>query len=485
MMSASYSISKTSFIKLEQCEKAFFLYKNHPYLRDKMDTDKQLTFKRGHDVGFLAQQLFPGGTDVSKETKNAGPAVELTATLIENKAPVIYEATFVFNGVLIMVDILTLKDGKYTGYEVKSSIKVSDTYVKDACLQYYVLKNALPGFEDIFLVTLNSDYFREDTIDVKKLFKRRSVKQKAEENFPFFEHKIKSGHLLLEQNSIPNVAIGRHCFRPYQCDFFGSCWKNTITENSIFNLPLVHKDKLFELHNAGIKSIADVKDEHLEKENLIKLKNAIVSGKPIYDRKEINDFLAGIKKPVAAMDMEIWNPAIPQLTGTRAFEQIPFLVCFYDGQKETHYFTENKTDDRRLFAENLLQLSKDYTTILVYDKSMEVIAIDNLANRFDDLRSGLVELKSKLVDVFEVFLNLHYYHPDFRSNFSLKTVSGYLLNDIDYSKITSGLEAMAYYDLYRVTTDETEKEKIKKDLVAYCGMDSLATYRLVDFLRGI
>lgn len=484
-MSTPYSISKTSFLKFEQCEKAFFLYKNHPYLRDKIDVDKQLTFKRGHDVGSIAQQLFPGGADVSKETKNAAQATELTASLIESKAPVIYEATFVFNGVLIMVDILTLKDGRYTGYEVKSSIKVSDTYIKDACLQYYVLKNVLPHFDDIFLVTLNSDYFLEGDLDVKKLFKRRSVRQKAEENFLFFEHRIRNAHLLLEQNVIPNVGIGRHCFRPYQCDFFGSCWKTTITEDSIFNLPLVHKDKLFELHNAGIKTIAEVKDEHLEKDTLIRLKNAFVSGTAIQDKKAITEFLSRIKEPVAAMDMEIWNPAIPQIQGTRAFEQIPFLVCFYDGKKESHYFTDNKADDRRKFAEELLELSKDYATILVYDKSMEVIAIDNLANRFEDLRNSLVELKAKLVDVFEVFLNLFYYHPDFRSNFSLKMVSGYLLKDVDYSKVTSGLEAMAYYDLYRTTGDETEKEKFKTDLVTYCGTDSFATYRLVEFLRGI
>ena len=63
MSDNSYSISKTSFLKFEQCHKAFFLYKNHPYLRDKVSIDKQLTFKRGHDVGFFAWQLFAGGVD--------------------------------------------------------------------------------------------------------------------------------------------------------------------------------------------------------------------------------------------------------------------------------------------------------------------------------------------------------------------------------------------------------------------------------------
>lgn len=49
--------------------KAFFLYKNHPYLRDSLSKEKQLIFKRGTDVGIFAQQLFPGGIDVTAGEK--------------------------------------------------------------------------------------------------------------------------------------------------------------------------------------------------------------------------------------------------------------------------------------------------------------------------------------------------------------------------------------------------------------------------------
>lgn len=484
-MSSPYSISKTSFIKFEQCEKAFFLYKNHPYLRDKPDTDRQITFQRGHDVGAFAQGLFPGGRDVSAETKNAAQALELTAKLIAEKTPVIYEATFVYNGVLIMIDILTFSEDHYMAYEVKSSMKVSETYIKDACLQYYVVRNCLPGLRDFFLVTVNGDYILEGEPDPRKFFKKRSVRQKAEENFPFFEERLRSAHELLEQNAIPNTNIGRQCFRPYVCDFFGSCWKNTMNEKSIFNLPLIHKDKLFELHEAGIRDIDQVTDAHLEKEHLIRIKNAFANATPMIDREKIRGLISGLKEPVAAMDMEIWNPAIPVLQGSRPFEQIPFLVCFYDGNQETHFFTEHQGDERRLFAENLLRLSQPYSTILVYDKTMEVIAIDNLAKRFDDLREELLVLKTKIADVFEIFLNLHYYDPSFKSNFSLKTVSGLLLSDISYSGIASGMEAMSFYERYRKTPEGPEKELGKTDLISYCGMDSRATFRVAEFLKKL
>jgi Domain of unknown function(DUF2779) len=485
MSTSTYSISKTSFLKFEQCQKAFFLYKNHPYLRDKLSIDKQLTFKRGHDVGYFAQQIFPGGIDVSTETKNSAAAIELTATLIQNKTPVIYEATFVFNGVLIMVDILCLHDGKYLAYEVKSSIKISEIYTKDACLQYYVLKNALPDFDDLFLVTLNADYVLKNHIDPKKLFKKRSFKLKAEENILFFNHRLTQAHEVLEQNTIPNVAIGKHCFRPYQCDYFGTCWKDAVNETSIFNLPFIDKDKLFEWYYAGKKNIEQIENELLEKDVLIKIKQAFLTNEPIVDVEKIKNVLAKITLPMAAMDMEIWSPAIPQLEGTKPFEQVPFLVCIYDGINNFNFFTELLVDNRNVFAQKLVTLSSTYATILVYDKTMEVAAINALIKNYPEFNEGLETLKNKLVDVFDIFLNLSYYHPNFKNNFSLKVVSQSLLNDINYSKISSGLEAMNYFEQYRLAEDETQKEQIKTDLISYCKTDTLATYKLVAFLKQL
>lgn len=481
----AYSISKTSFLKLEQCHKAFFLYKNHPYLRDKVSVDKQLTFKRGHDVGYFAQQLFPGGIDVSKETKNSIEGVELTKKFIENKTSVIYEATFVFNGILIMVDILLLNENGYTAYEVKSSLKVSEIYLKDAYLQYYVLKNSLPNFEDLFLVTLNPDYILEGNIEPKKLFKRRSVKQKAEENFGYFNHRIAAAYELLDQNTIPNISVGKQCFRPYQCDFFGTCWKDKISENSIFNLPLFDRNKLFDWFENGVQNIEQIDDALIEKQNQIKIKKAFLSGDPIIDFDGIKAVLSKVKTPAMAMDMEIWNPAIPQIQGTKAFEQVPFLVCFYNGEIYDHFFSDNKPDGRKEFAEKLIDLSKAYATLLVYDKTMEVGVINALSNNFPEYKNELDMVKEKFVDLFDIFLNLHYYDPRLKSNFSLKPVSSLLLDDVAYTKINSGLEAMNFYDQYRLTENEVEKEELKTELVDYCNTDCLATFRLMEFLKSV
>lgn len=485
MEEKKFSISKSSFLKFEQCSKAFFLYKKHPYLRDKLSIDKRLTFKRGNDVGFFAQQLFPGGIDVSVESKNSMQAYDLTKTLIESKQEVIYEATFIFKEVLIMADILHYENGRYNAYEIKSSIKVSEVYLRDACLQYYVLKNSLPEFDDLFLTTLNADYILEGEIDPKKLFKKRSVKKEAEKNFGYFEDKIKDASLLIEMNTIPNISVGKHCFKPYQCDFFDTCWKDISNEQSIFNLPFINKDKLFEWHESGIKSINEIKDEWIENPGHLKIKNAFIGKTPIINLKEISALLATLHEPMAAIDMEIWSSAIPQLAGTKPFQQIPFLFCISDGDKENHFLSEHSTDERKQFAEELLAQTEKYKTLLVYDKTMEELAINGLKTVCTEYTLELDQVKAKFVDLFDIFRSLHYYDPKFKNNFSLKTVSEVFNTGVTYSDIQSGLEAMNQFEILRSEAEGIEKQRLRETLIDYCMNDARATLKLAEYLKTL
>lgn len=187
---------------------------------------------------------------------------------------------------------------------------------------------------------------------------------------------------------------------------------------------------------------------------------------------------------MAAMDMEMWGPAIPQINGTKPFEQLPYLVCFFDNISHSNIFIDYTGDERRQFAEQLIENTTKYSSILVYDGTMEKMVINNLIKLFPELKPELDNLKLKFVDVFDIFLDFSYYHPAFKTNFSLKTVSNVLLEDIHYSKITSGLEAMAYFDAHRLEINLVEKEISKQELIDYCQTDTLATYQLVEFLQN-
>ena len=97
-------------------------------------------FKEGNTVGDLACDLFPGGREIPFKGTTFSQKIALTQDWINEGLNDIYEATFEYDGVLVMVDVLHKKpDGSFEIYEVKSSTEAKDIFRHDASIQYYVL----------------------------------------------------------------------------------------------------------------------------------------------------------------------------------------------------------------------------------------------------------------------------------------------------------------------------------------------------------
>ena len=488
MSTPSSTISKTAFLKYDQCKKAFFLYKKHPYLRDPVSKEKQFTFNRGHQVGYLAQQLFPGGIDVSEKAKNSKAAFELTQQLLKESIKTIYEATFIFNGVLVMVDILHFDGVHWMAYEVKSSLKISEAYVKDACLQYYVLKNSLADFNDLFLVTLNANYVFENELDLKQLFKKRSIKISAEENIDFFSRTVEQMSLVLEQNVIPDISIGKHCFSPYDCDYLGTCWKNTQTPKSIFKIGKSDRDQLFALYFSGADTVDKIDFDTDLKPNIKIQANCINTGEQYIQKEEIKKFCEKITDNFCFLDMEVWSPAIPKYNNTSPFEQIPFLfsVCYKEKDKIVYknYLKPIENDARELFLKELLSATNSFDKILVFDKNLESQVLNKLCSLFPEHKKEIDELRNKMIDLSTPIQNFNFYHPKFNGNFSLKAVSEIFGEKSEYTalNISSGIVAMHKYEGLLLEENEINKEETKQQLIEYCNLDTLTCLKFFDYL---
>jgi hypothetical protein len=123
-----------------QCAKRLYLHKYNPELKDARDIKQQAVFDRGTNIGLLAQQRFAGGVDAAPpDAYSYDLAVAKTKAFIDQGATIIYEASFMYEGVLCAVDILEKKDNTWHAYEVKSTTKVKTQHITDAALQYWVL----------------------------------------------------------------------------------------------------------------------------------------------------------------------------------------------------------------------------------------------------------------------------------------------------------------------------------------------------------
>ena len=73
------------------------------------------------------------------------------------------------------LDIFEIRDGKYYAYEVKSSLRISNTYLLDAAIQYYIITQSGIPLKDFQIVIVNNEYVYDGNMDVKKFFSFTSV----------------------------------------------------------------------------------------------------------------------------------------------------------------------------------------------------------------------------------------------------------------------------------------------------------------------
>ena len=490
-MAEKHIISKSSFIKGIQCDKQLYLYKYHYDLMDAVSESQQLIFNRGHDVGELAQKLFPGGIKATEDPKKPSQAIEMTNELIESGAKVIYEAAFGFDEVLVIADIIVWDGKQWNIYEVKSSTKISDTYYLDAAIQYYVISNCL-DINDISIVYINNQYVRNGDLELQKLFTVESVKDNVSEQQDIIKSEFKRLKKVLEGKEIPSIDIGPHCSDPYQCSFWGYCWKN-IPDYSVFDIAGLKGEKKFELFGRGYIKLDDVPEDYpLSQSQRIQIESHI-ENKSVVDKDKISEFLASINYPVYYMDFETFMPAIPMFDRTRPYQQIPFQYSLHyqknPKSKVEHFefLADAGGDPRVSFLKKLLDETNGPGIILVYNKAFEITRLKELATDFPKHLKEIEERIDRIIDLMLPFQKKYYYMPEMKGSYSIKSVLPALVPVLSYKgmEIADGGTASAAFESLYYEEDIFKVEEIRKNLLRYCGMDTMAMVEILNVLRGL
>lgn len=220
-------LSKSTFIRGVQCEKSLYLHKKRPFLRDRLSDEQRAKFSRGHKVGYLARGLFPGGVDMTPPSHfQMAASIKKTAEMIKQGADVIYEAAFEYQGVRVALDILYNDNGQWKAVEVKSSAAISETFIWDASLQYYVISGSGLALADFSIAYINAGYVRQGDLDLHKMFIIESVADLLAGKQAEVHDYIERFRDVVTLKSSPPIEVGPHCHSPYPCDFIGHCWKH-------------------------------------------------------------------------------------------------------------------------------------------------------------------------------------------------------------------------------------------------------------------
>lgn len=412
-------LSKSTYIKGEQCPKALYMYKKHPYLRDKLSIEQRAKFKRGTDVGVLARTYFPGGVNMAPSSPSLfGKMFEKTMqNLNDPNVNVMYEAIFIHNDTLIMLDILVRDGDKWRAIEVKSSLSLSDTYYHDAALQHYVLKGCNVPISDMQLMYVNGDYVRNGDIDVKQLFVFKSVKDFAEQQLESIEKKVNELKAIVSLSNAPRMDIGTQCFTPYTCEFRGHCWKK-VPSDSFLHTTSYDDKELFSLYNSGIqdnrsfKRLINPLSLEMNQVDALEQDTFYINYKTFYD-------LVGKRtESIAFLNLLFYKPAVPILDGHKPYQEVVIAFSILSNQ-DNEVIEWNCLDDYSKMEEGLRILTEELKR---YEKVIYFSAqnINSLMHRYSIIESK--EVSFKIINFRDVLKNSDFFNKKTKYDFSLKTI---------------------------------------------------------------
>jgi hypothetical protein len=477
----SFFLSKSQFTRGLQCHKSLWLFKNRRDLQQKPDASLQARFDAGPAVGILAQQLFPGGTELEYKSGISKNILQ-TKELIASGTETVYEATFRHDNVLAMVDILRKGENGWEMYEVKSSTETKDIFINDTAIQYYIAKGTGLDVTRVFLVHLNNQYTRIGELDLQALFTVDDITELTLSRQDEIPRQLKDMRQSLEGGE-PSIDIGPYCTAPYECDFKPYCWQH-IPEYSIFDIANLRSNRKFALYYGGNLHLQDIPSDFSLSDNMQIQVEAELTGREFINSRNIKKFLSEISEPIGFLDFETFMEPVPSFDNQRPYQQIPFQYSLHvsENNKLTHheFLGEPGVDPRQAFIEKLLEDTGPCRTILVYNQAFEVARLQEIAKIFPGFAKGIESIITRIIDLMAPFRNKDYYVRKMCGSHSIKYILPALVPGLSYDNlaIADGEMAMlSYARLIRMAAGD-EKEKILQGLLEYCKMDTLAMVRI-------
>ena len=492
-------LSKSSYCKCVQCEKILWLDKYGK--TSEVAENNEAVFETGREVGELAKGLFGDYIDVDSDAK-INVRVEKTQKLLENKTKVITEASFIYDNNFCSVDILKNDSDGVEIYEVKSSTKIDDIYLDDAAYQYFVLSNAGLNVKKVSIVYINNEYIRGSELDINQLFKIEDITDTVFQKQDEIESNIEMINNYMEnhgEGNEPVKDIGKYCFDPYSCKYWQYCTKDLPTPN-VFDISGMQKRSKFKQYYKGKISFEDLENENINQKYLQQIDFELNNRKPKINRNAIEDLLNSLKYPLYFIDYESCQYAIPEIEGTKAYQQIPFQYSLHiiesEGAPVQHREFLAEADDENLirnFAECMIRDMPENSSVIVYNKTFEATRNKEIGEMYPDLKSEMERFNSNIVDLMIPFRNRDYYTKEMKGSYSIKYVLPALYPDdpeLDYKELSlihKGDEASNAFLTLKDKSPEEQKE-VRKALLEYCKLDTLAMVkiweRFVDVTKG-
>ena len=481
-------LTKSRFTSGLQCPKRLWNEVHQPLEQPAADS---VAFINGREVDRLMQTLQPG-TVVSRE-RGMPAAIAETARLMRSAAPpVLYQPAFRAGDLAVIADVLRRSATRATLVEVKSSTSVKPVHVADVGFQTLVLRLAKVPVDRVLLAHIDSTFVLRRPGDYDGLILEQDVTDEVETALPGIAESAAGLQGVMASRTRPLIPMGPQCTDPYECPFIERCTRErgATPEFPVSLLPRGGKT-VAALTVAGYADLEQVPAALLAGELHLRVHQATVSGETFFDAAA-TVALRELSYPMAYLDFETIGLAIPEILGTRPYQQLPFQFSLHVERsatelQHTEFLAIESFGDFAALAQALLAAVPDSGPVFAYNAPFEHRVLEDLAERVPELGTGLRNVAARLVDLLPI-TRLAYYHRDMKGSWSLKAVLPTIAPQLSYEQLEEVQEAggaqLAFMLLRAGELTDAKKEQLRSALLEYCGRDSWALVVLRRFLCG-
>jgi len=290
---------------------------------------------------------------------------------------------------------------------------------------------------------------------------------------------------------LPDVPIGPHCSDPYDCPFAARCWPM---------MPPHHVSTLYgakrraqEFEAQGYVTIDQLPDGLGLSACAERQRRAVQTGCMIVEG-DVRKSLEPFQSPLAFLDFETVQFAIPIWDGCHPFDQVPAqFSCHRErpggGLDHSEWVPEAPGDPRAEIASRIADACAGARTVVAYNAGFEKGCLEALANALPGQAVALRDVISRLADPLPV-VREHVYHPDFNGSFSLKSILPALVPGLGYDDLVIAEGSSASRELMRLVMGDAtrlpaERALTREQLLRYCERDTLAMVRVLSRLREL
>ncbi len=478
-------LTKSRFLSGIQCAKRLW-YEVHEPLEEGGGNTMPLLNGRAFDQ--VVQTLQPGL--VIPREGGVLPALEKTRDAFsQGPPPVLYQGAFREGPLAAVVDILRARDNAFELVEVKASTSVKKEHLPDVGFQALVLQQANIPVARVRIGYVNNQFVLHKRDEYTGLLVEVDITEQVRGLLPAIKKKAAESVEVIDLPSAPDVPMGGHCEAPFPCPFMDRC-AGEHAEGPEFPISILPRGGklVVELAAEGYQDLREVPAERLKSKDHKRVHAATVSGRAAFDVTATAE-LRKLAEPFAYLDFETMTLAVPEIIGTRPYEQCPFQWSMHvesaDGTlRHADYLAIDTFGDVAALASALLEALPESGPVFVYNRTLEQGVLQLMARLVPALAPALGAAIERIVDLLPI-AKAAYYHPDMLGSWSIKKVLPTIHSSLAYDTLEvkdGGAAQLAFLNLRDPATTPGRREELAAGLRTYCQRDTYAMVVLRRFL---